>query len=465
MKIITGDCRETLRKLAPGSVHCVVTSPPYWNLRDYQTANWVGGDPGCSHQLAISSADKKAPDKPNQNGKPKKGEEINRLFCRCGAARVDRQIGLESSPAAYIKTMVNVFRLVRRALRDDGTCWVNMGDSYASAAGGYDETGSRGVSSHKKISSGTMAANVKDRARTKKSGLKAKDLIGMPWRLALALQADGWYLRQDIIWAKPNPIPESVTDRCTKSHEYIFLLSKSERYYYDQEAVKEDCMPANYKTPDGWDTSSGNGGHGTFHKDGREKGHIPGNKTHKGTTAYERGDERMRTKAGLVEYASRQRSARDSFKRDDSKRAEVFPGQTVGTHRPDREESEWDTATRNKRSVWRIATTPFKEAHFATFPPALIEPCIKAGTSERGVCPHCLSPWHRSSSGWAPGCQCKTHTPIPATVLDPFGGAGTTGLVADRLGRDAVLLELNEQYVDMARNRINREAPLFEAAE
>jgi len=202
-------------------------------------------------------------------------------------------------------------------------------------------------------------------------------------------------------------MPESVRDRCTKAHEYVFLMSKSERYYYDLATMQE---PA---TAD----------------------HGPGNKSHKGQAAYESGDERLRTKAGLTEYAARQRSKRDSFKRDDSKRAEVIPGQAVGTHRADREESAYDTATRNKRSVWTIATKPFSETHFATMAPELAETCIRAGCPEGG------------------------------TVLDPFGGAGTTGLVADQLQRDAVLCELNAEYIDIARRRIGADAPLFAEVE
>jgi DNA modification methylase len=352
VRILQGDCRDVLRTLADGSVHCCVTSPPYFGLRDYGNA---------------------------------------------------AQIGLEPTPAEFVAQLVEVFREVRRVLRDDGTLWLNLGDSYASKAGGYSDTGSRGTTSCPSIGAGTMASVVKGHLRTPPEGLKSKDLIGIPWRVAFALQADGWYLRQDIIWHKPNPMPESVRDRCTKAHEYVFLLSKSERYFYDLEAMQEPAVAE----------------------------HLAGNKSHKSQTAYQAGDERLRTKAGLTAYCERQRSKRDSFKRDDSKRAEVIPGQTVGTHRADREESAYDTATRNKRSVWTIATKPFSEAHFATMAPELAETCIKAGCPEGG------------------------------TVLDPFGGAGTTGLVADQLQRHAVLCELNADYIAIARRRIAGDAPLF----
>jgi site-specific DNA-methyltransferase (adenine-specific) len=336
IRIIHGDCRDMLKTLADASVHCCVTSPPYFGLRDYGHAG---------------------------------------------------QIGLEPTPAEYVAQMVEVFREVRRVLRDDGTLWLNLGDSYAGGGGGnYNTTG-------KTRANGCQVTNVRNRPEWLESvGAKPKDLLGIPWRVAFALQADGWYLRQDIIWHKPNPMPESVRDRCTKAHEYVFLMSKSERYYFDIEAMQEPAVGAN-----------------EHDLTGRTKQRLAGNvKPPKGQAAYEAGDELQRTKAELLAYAQRERSKRDSFKRDDSKRAEVIPGQTVATHRADREESAYDTATRNKRSVWTIATKPFSEAHFATMAPELAETCIRAGCPEGG------------------------------TVLDPFGGAGTTGLVADQLQRSAV---------------------------
>lgn len=354
-EIRVGDSLDLLRQMPDRSVHTCVTSPPYYGLRDYG---------------------------------------------------VDGQIGLEQTPAEFIARLVAVFAEVRRVLRDDGTCWVNMGDSYASNAGGYSDTGSRGVSSSPRIGAGTMAAVVQNRRRVPSSGLKAKDLMGMPWRLAFALQDDGWYLRQDIIWHKPNPMPESTRDRCTKAHEYLFLLSKSRRYYCDMTAIREPAAygitptgvgfghgtdaeersRARIHVPAGWDT--GTGSHGSFHRDGSA------------------------------------RAARDNFKRDGSKREQAIPGQNTGTHRPDREESSYDLQTRNKRSVWTVATHAFKEAHFATFPPDLIRPCIIAGAPRGGL------------------------------VLDPFGGAGTTGLVAMQEGRRSILCELNPEYAALARARL-----------
>jgi DNA modification methylase len=349
-----GDCRDVLRQMPADSVHCCVTSPPYFGLRDYGTAQWEGGDAACDHVERVpgrgSSTLTSAGIGQTDEGAAYQAQKRQfRQTCgKCGARRVDRQIGLEPTPDAFVAEMVAVFREVRRVLRDDGTCWLNLGDSYnANQGAGFDTNKDGGArkaaAASPKVSSG---------------GLPAKNLLGIPWRVAFALQADGWYLRQDIIWSKPNPMPESVTDRCTKAHEYLFLLSKSPRYWYDADAIAE--------------TLTG-------------EPHAPGNK-----------------------------------KLDDSR----------NDH--DQMQKVWGAnGTRNRRSVWTVATQPFSEAHFATFPPALIEPCIKAGC------------------------------PVGGTVLDPFGGAGTTGLVADRLGRNAILIELNPAYADMARNRIHGDCPMF----
>jgi DNA modification methylase len=332
-----GDCREEMRAMAAGSVQCCVTSPPYFGLRDYGHAG---------------------------------------------------QIGLEATPAEFVARMVEVFREVRRVLRDDGTLWLNLGDSYAN-------DGKWGGSTGGKHAAGLHGDTGIGRER-KATGLKPKELMGIPWRVAFALQDDGWYLRQDIIWHKPNPMPESVTDRCTKAHEYVFMLTKSPRYYFNSGAMKEPAV-----------------------------GGMAGNtKPTKGARAYAEGATEHRTAAGLHAWADRQRKRRDSFKREDSKRVEAIPGQSVGTHRPDRDESAHSVETRNRRSVWTVATRPYKEAHFATYPPALIEPCILAGSKPGDL------------------------------VLDPFGGSGTTAEVAVRNGRKAVLCELNPAYVDLALRRV-----------
>lgn len=313
------------------------------------------------------------------------------------------QIGLEPSPAEYVERLVEVFREVRRVLADDGTLWLNLGDSYAGSGRGLGDvkTENRGNHASRGVGGSSEPAGFHEAARQAGSigrawikppeGLKQKDLIGIPWGVAFALQADGWYLRQDIIWHKPNPMPESVRDRCTKAHEYLFLLSKSPRYYYDADAIAEPLGQSSIERVPGKTN-------GTMKAVGRR---AAGNKTHKQTAAYEAGDERLRTKAGLVDFAERER-------------AKVEAGDLIGT--------------RNKRSVWSVATKPFKEAHFATFPPALVEPCILAGSRAGDV------------------------------VLDPFMGAGTTALVAQRLGRRWIGCELNPEYAAMAERRIRGES-------
>ncbi|WP_371360147.1 site-specific DNA-methyltransferase [Pseudomonas sp. KT_2_4] len=327
-RVLIGDCIESMRTLPDQSVSTCVTSPPYYGLRDYGMAG---------------------------------------------------QIGLEETPAEFVARLVDVFREVRRVLRDDGTAWVNMGDSYAN--GGRTTRGA-----DEKLDARTMSVRPRDPA-----GIKPKDLMGIPWRLAFALQDDGWYLRQDIIWHKPNPMPESTRDRCTKAHEYLFLLSKSPRYYYDQDAIKEPVALSSI----------------TRMAQDLEQ---------------QRGSDRVPGKSNGPMKAVR--SKRDSFKRDDSKREQAIPGQSLGTHRPDREESAWPLDTRNKRSVWTVPTQGFKGAHFATFPPDLIRPCILAGA------------------------------PLGGVVLDPFGGAGTTAVVAMQEGRKSILCELNPEYAAMAERRI-----------
>jgi len=305
--ILIGDCLEVLRGLPDGMAQTCVTSPPYYGLRDYGHAG---------------------------------------------------QIGLEETPGAYVARLVEVFREVRRVLRDDGTLWLNLGDSYNSgASGGLGGSTLLGGQSNQRQSNRAESRKKRHDAE----GLKTKDLFGIPWMVAFALRADGWWLRQDIIWHKPNPMPESVTDRCTKAHEYVFLLTKSARYFYDAAAIAEQA---------------------------------------------ERGDAGSRFDQGKTAQRSITPPA-DGARIDDGKR--------------------------NARSVWPMATQPYSGAHFATMPPALAERCIKAGSK--------------------PGDM----------VLDPFGGAGTTGLVADRLGRGATLIELNPEYARLARERITADAPLLVA--
>ena len=326
IEILQGDCRSVLDTLSEEKFNTCITSPPYWGLRDYQTGQWVGGDPDCPHMRTTKigkttktiTGHKAMHDQNNVVG-----DAIYKSVCpKCGATREDLQLGLEETPEEYVENLVAIFRKVKRVLRKDGTVWLNLGDSYSGSGKGSSK--SLNKEHH----------NMEDsHSKIVPQGLKQKDLVGIPWRVAFALQADGWYLRQDIIWHKPNPMPESVKDRCTKAHEYIFLLSKSRQYYYDHEAIKEDVAQS--------------------------------------------------------------------------------------------------CETKNKRSVWTVSPKPFKEAHFAVYPTELIEPCVLAGCPENG------------------------------NVLDPFGGSGTTGLVSDRLRRNATLIELNSDYAKICENRIHDDAPLF----
>lgn len=316
-KVFFGDCRDTMRELAAQGVRvqCCVTSPPYYGLRDY-------GHPG--------------------------------------------QIGLEKTPAEYVAALVEVFEGVRELLADDGVLWLNLGDSYAGSWGAQSrEHAGKHAPNVSALSANQVIAAQRKASGTGSipagSGLKPKDLMGIPWRVAFALQADGWYLRQDIIWHKPNPMPESVTDRCTKAHEYLFLLTKSERYYWDAEAMQEEAAV--------------------------EAGRAP-----RRANSFAR-----KTETG------------------------VPPGQPA-QHREGREDIAYE-GTRNRRSVWTVPTKPYSGAHFAVFPPELIEPCILAGSRPGDV------------------------------VLDPFMGSGTTAQVAQALGRQWIGCELNEEYAPLQAER------------
>ena len=334
-----GDCLETLRRMPDGIVNTCVTSPPYFGLRDY-------GHPG--------------------------------------------QIGLEPTPGEFIAKLVAVFREVRRVLRDDGTLWLNIGDSYNAHPGQRKTTDAAGEK--QQSVRGAQAAPSRS-----VNGLKGKDLIGIPWMLAFALRADGWYLRQDIIWHKPNPMPESVTDRCTKAHEYIFLLSKSERYYFDQGAIAEPAQM--------WFGRSA-----TFDRGGNAVAEhiIPGQSA---------AQHRPRVNEG----------ARKALRTDtESRHRSSIPGGQSLQSEPD--------GTRNRRSVWTVATKPYSGAHFATFPPELIEPCILAGAPAGGV------------------------------VLDPFFGSGTTGEVSQRLGRQWIGCELNPDYKPLQDERLRQPGLVLEEA-
>ena len=446
-EILEGNAAQVLATLPAASVHCCVTSPPYWGLRDYGVGPQAwGGDPKHDHawgpEIRVSATNHVDKRRWNHawNGRGEKQPAEKRpasdrlavgqgSFCVCGAWR--GALGLEPTPELYVDHVVEIFRGVRRVLRDDGTLWLNLGDSYSS--------GNRRTYDHASVNKGKRGMMT---ARPRQPDcLKPKDLIGIPWRIAFALQADGWYLRSDIIWAKPNAMPESVTDRPTKSHDYVFLLAKRERYFYDAVAIRE---PASEKTLTVHTTP--NKGSGTESKGGKWN-------------------------KWMADHGGR-----------------------------------YNAATRNRRTVWTIATQPYAGLHFATYPTALVAPCVKAGTSERGCCRRCGAPsrrivettsvrpsdykgkWtaadpqaggrrmlanvhaRRQADGdhdnpfpapetvaWKSLCT-HEQNPLPCIVLDPFCGSGTTGVVALRLGRCFIGIELNNAYVAMARRRIAREA-------
>ena len=500
VRLYHGDALEVLREMPDESVDCVVTSPPYWGLRDYGTGEWDGGDPDCDHKKY--SANPSGASSTLEGGKhildvQTEGIYAYRDVCgKCGARRVDRQMGLEPTPDLFVAGMVELFREIRRVLAPHGTCWVNLGDSYAQNSGRTDrkerderhsgrvsgtETGTKtrprdtstsprgeGLSDgglrgdggsedgsghggtgnlgrkqefaergHERgYDAGSNWANYGDRIGEARStvvdGLKPKDLCGIPWRVAFALQADGWWLRSDIIWAKPNPMPESVTDRPTKAHEYVFLLTKQPRYWFDTEAVRE---PSIYPDDDRKARSNGS-----------QKRHPTD------------------MVAGIREGSA------------------TYP-------------------SRNVRSVWQIATQPYPEAHFATFPEELARRCILAGCPTR-VCRVCGKPSERiveRESSWearreagairgnvafdgkkGAGTQRRVHgdgvthdlgggavTTVgwsdcghnnwrPGTVLDPFIGSGTVAKVARDHQRHAIGIDLNAQYLELAARRLQQ---------
>jgi site-specific DNA-methyltransferase (adenine-specific) len=389
-----GDSLEVLRQLPSGIAQTCVTSPPYWGLRDY----------GATGQL-----------------------------------------GLEATPDEYVQNMVALFREVRRVLRDDGSLWVNLGDSYSSGGRETQCEPSDNTGKPKTVDGGARRApNVPD--------LKPKDLVGIPWRVAFALQTDGWYLRSDIIWAKPNPMPESVTDRPTKAHEYLFLLTKRPKYYFDADAIREDASPNTHSRGSGIGVKNAGTEFGQGIKHNQD-------------------------------YAA-----------------------AINGH----------VTARNRRSVWVIPTEPFPEAHFATYPQALVQPCILAGTSERGGCVECGAPWQRvvereggrrsdeyraiertpkgsdedvhgplrqhadMASGlarpgwrkfgpeqrderWEPSCSCAAKSRAQL-VLDPFIGSGTTALVARKHGRRCIGIDLSAEYLEIAAKRTQQLSLLGGAA-
>ena len=367
-KIYCGDSLEVLKTIPDNSIDCGVTSPPYYGLRDYG---------------------------------------------------VDGQIGLEETPEQYIKRLVSVFSEFKRVLKLEGTLWVNIGDSYAGSSKGgahypectegYKQSTNKGMVNQKNIP-GAYVGN----------GLKPKDLIGIPWMLAFALRADGWYLRQDIIWSKPNPMPESVTDRCTKGHEYIFLLSKSDRYYYDADAISEPVANSTVqRLSQNIDAQTG-----SARVPGKTNGNMKAVAPRYGGNKYTRDPEIFnRTKSGNAYQFRDRRNKRDVWNYEDSLIIWKWLYNRIGEDANDLY-NDYIAESQNKNNVWTVSTKPFKEAHFATLPEELITPCILAGCPTNGV------------------------------VLDMFFGSGTTGLVALKNFRNFIGIELNPEYVKMAERRL-----------
>jgi DNA modification methylase len=430
VRIALGDAAERLREMASGSVQMVCSSPPFWGLRDYGTGTWEGGDPEHEHDRVGARGGRGGSGSPGKNTVGATPATVPVPECSCGALYVDPQIGMEETPDEWAARLVGVYRECRRVLRDDGVMFVEVGDSYSGTPhwGGNNGLGHPPTDAQAGGQRGARRSNVAD-------AIKPKDMIGQPWLLAFALRADGWFLRSEIIWAKANPMPESVTDRVTRAHSTVFMLSKRPRYFWDADAIRE-----------------------AYIMDGRKVTTVTGTDA----SAQHRDGERWPNPMGA-----------------------------------------------NARSVWTLATEPTPFAHFATWPQALVERMVKASTSEYGCCVACGAPWrrvveregestgerlarktkrdaaapiaprsdggltqHAAGSllavprearmvGWEPTCQCGVGPEtIPATrpcvVLDPFMGSGTTALVARRLGRHAVGVELNPDYLGIAARRLQQ---------
>lgn len=521
VEIRVGHVLERLAELPEKSVHMVWTSVPYWGLRSYGTEPQVwGGDAACAHEWGKTIAGQRRSGGTGKStlGAASGGNAIspegiirsversmhsgsNSSFCRhCGAWRGEH--GLEPTLGMWLENEVAIWRAIRRVLRDDGTAWLNCGDAYASTPNGnsaasykgqddrtfrdkpvstigplYDPAGGASGGGPRGANKGNPSSGAVQGRIVGGGAFKPKDRLMMPARLAIALHDDGWYLRDEIVWAKQNPMPTSVKDRTTPAHEMLYLLTKKRRYYYDAVAIMEPI---------------------------KESSVVRYNQAT--VDEQEGGSKQDQYEAGFLKARTRSRRPNVIIKDLAAKSRQNADERLIAHKKRESKEEGWDAtkfdrAGANKRSVWHLALEPFNGAHFATAPTGIVIPPILAGTSEKGVCPACGAPWRRvaakeflqqqdvspekvgrnaaalddssrfggstrgsniyETTGWQPGCTCPTAAPVPATVLDPFGGAGTTALCADRLGRNAILIELNPEYAEIARKRLEGDAPML----
>jgi DNA modification methylase len=526
ISLLMGDCRVTLSTLPERSVQTCITSPPYYGLRDYGLAPLVwGGDAEHEHEWGVWGHSQRRSGGTGASGLSRDGRaEDVRLrgalaatlrqthdgapyaFCPCGAWL--GSLGLEPTPKLYIEHLVEVFREVRRVLRDDGTIWLNLGDSYAGSGKGPSNSlqgeascigaRERGLLANRRVSGARGSAGPAHGKRNTGqfangqaptswipigAGYKPKDLMMLPARVAMALQADGWYLRSMIPWLKRNSMPESVNDRPATSVEYIFLLSKSRTYYWDADAVR---LP-HFWQRDGALESNAQARQRKAEYERMATGDLSGLTTQDSYKAAIRGERGK----GRGEAGNRKQTYRITDAGRNRRNSDWFLESWQGLLLDEQDEP----------LALVVNPAPFKESHFATFPPKLVEPMVKASTSERGCCPECGAPWVRVSeseqiakarnvapdkyaggrderggtwtaampaqtrkvittTGWRPTCKHDAQ-PVPCTILDPFGGSGTVGMVADRLGRNAILCELKPDYSQMGAVRVTNDAPMF----
>lgn len=506
VRILVGDVREKLKDLADESVNCVVTSPPYWALRDYGTATWEGGDASCDHR---SPTMREGRDESRAmlagSAATNNMQLLNAVSAgkcgKCGAIRVDSQLGLEPTPQLHVAAMVEVFREVRRVLRKDGVCWVNYGDSYAGSINGRSAADMKAT--------GNDGRTFRDKPiNNAAGGLKPKDLCGVPFRFALAMQDDGWWWRSCLPWVKRNGMPESITDRPASSVEYVFMFTKSARYWYDHAAVRRELADASVgRLGQDIKNQSGSGRANGGRKTNGPMKAVRGRETYGRHTLGHAQPEKDRRSRGTpprhAQYESSDQSGLDDVDRGSRnfRNSDLFFESLDGPH-------GLLTDGDGNPLALDVSPQPFREAHFATFPPKLIEPLIKAGCPAL-VCAACGKPHERQTEqrlvptpavsfgsvpdardgqevsrgdqgsnrsrdghipgmatevrtlGWRLGCSCEAAGTTPGTLLDPFGGAATTGLVGDRLGRNVILIELNPAYAEIGRDRVKKDAGMF----